>query len=114
MNEPTSYRIGSDVHEAEELRDSRGQLVDDSYIEVAVEDAIARVRGRGRPSLSDSGESPLLRVRLSRDLDDAVRRAAERSGATRSEWSAASRRCRKPGQLTPIAVVPLTSGLRAR
>lgn len=86
MNEPTRYRIGSDVQDEQELRDSRGRVVDETYVDVAVEDAIARVRGRGRPSLSASGESPLLRVRLSRDLDDAVRRAAERSGASRSEW----------------------------
>lgn len=86
MNEPTTYRIGPDIADEEELRDSRGQLVDDAYVDVAVEEAIDRVRGRGRPSLSASGESPLLRVRLSRDLDDAVRLAAERSGASRSEW----------------------------
>ena len=28
----------------------------------------------------------MLRVRLPRELDDAVRRAAERSGVSRSEW----------------------------
>jgi len=39
-----------------------------------------------RPPLSASGESPLLRVRLSHELDDAVRRPATRSGASRSEW----------------------------
>lgn len=86
MNEPTKYRLGPDVAEYEELRDSRGRLVDDAYVESAVADAITQVRGRGRPSLSDSGESPLLRVRLSHELDDAVRRAAARSGTSRSEW----------------------------
>jgi len=86
VNEPTKYRIGSDVRQDEELHDSHGRLIDDAYVAFAVEDAITQVRGRGRPSLSASGESPLLRVRLSRDLDDAVRRAAKRSGASRSEW----------------------------
>lgn len=86
MNKPTRYQLGTDVAEDEELRDSQGRLVDDVYVAAAVEDAIAQVHGRGRPSLSSSGESPLLRVRLSRELDDAVRRAAERSGASRSEW----------------------------
>ncbi len=86
MNKPTTYRIGSDVHEHEGLSDSQGRMIDDSYVDAAVEDALSRVRGRGRPSLSASGESPLLRVRLSHDLDNAVRRAAERSGASRSEW----------------------------
>lgn len=86
MNKPTKYQLGPHVGEDEELHDSHGRLIDDSYVDAAVEDAIAQVRGRGRPSLSVSGESPLLRVRLSRELDDAVRRAAERSGASRSEW----------------------------
>ncbi len=86
MSKPTKYRLGPDVGEDEELHDSQGRLIDDSYAAAAVEDAIAQVRGRGRPSLSASGKSPLLRVRLSRELDDAVRRAAERSGASRSEW----------------------------
>ncbi len=86
MNEPTTYRIGKDLREDEGLRDSQGRLIDDSYVDVAVEEAPSPVRGRGRPSLSASGESPLLRVRLSHDLDDAVRRAAERSGASKSEW----------------------------
>lgn len=86
MNEPTKYRVGSDVQQDEELHDSQGRLIDDAYVAFAVEDAITQVRGRGRPSLSASGESPLLRVRLSRDLDEAVRRADERSGASRSEW----------------------------
>ncbi|SRR6266566_4581040 len=80
------YSLGSDVPEIETLRDSAGRVVDDAYVDAAVEDALAKVRGRGRPSLSDSGESPLLRVRLSRELDQAVRRAAENAGETRSDW----------------------------
>ena len=48
--------------------------------------ALTRVRGRGRPSLSKSGESPLLRVRISRELDEAVRKAADDAGASRSQW----------------------------
>ena len=84
MSEPVKYGIGPDVRADEELH--QGRLVDDDYVDAAVEDAISVVRGRGRPSLSDLGESPLPRVRLSRELDDAVRRAAERSGASRSEW----------------------------
>lgn len=86
MNNPPKYQLGPDLTDDEDLYDSQGRLIDDSYVDSAVEDAINQVRGRGRPSLSTSGESPLLRVRLSRELDDAVRRAAERSGASRSEW----------------------------
>lgn len=81
-----SYRDGDDVPDGEDLRDSRGRLVDDDYVDVAVEDAIRHVRGRGRPSLSEAGESPLLRVRISHELDDAVRKAAEGAGTSRSEW----------------------------
>lgn len=86
MSKHTTYTLGADVPATEILRDSKGRVVDDAYVDTAVEDAIRQVRGRGRPSLSQSGESPLLRVRLSRDLDEAVRRAAEAVGASRSEW----------------------------
>lgn len=76
----------STVGHDEVLRDSRGRVVDDAYVEGAVEGAVAYVRGRGRPSLSESGESPLLRVRVSRDLDEAVREAARASGESVSDW----------------------------
>jgi len=86
MSEREHYRLGPDIPDGEELRDSQGRLVDDAYVEAAVQDALDTVRRRGRPSLSDEGESPLLRVRLSRELDEAIRRAAEQAGASRSEW----------------------------
>lgn len=86
MVERRKYSLGPDVPESETLRDSAGRPVDDAYVDAAVADALTRVRGRGRPSLSESGESPLLRVRLSRELDDAVRRAAARAGESRSDW----------------------------
>ena len=60
--------------------------IDDADVDAAVEDAIHQARGRGRPSLSRAGESPLLRVRISRELDEAVRNAAEAAGTSRSEW----------------------------
>lgn len=86
MNKPTNYQLGPDVAEDEALHDSQGRLIDDAYVNAAVEDALIQVRGRGRPSLSASGESPLLRVRLSRELDEAVSRAVAQSGSSRSEW----------------------------
>ena len=86
MNEQSQYRLGPDVKDAEMLRDRRGRVIDDGYVDEAVDDALRKVRGRGRPSLSEAGESPLLRVRLSRDLDDAVRKAADRTGKSRAEW----------------------------
>lgn len=79
-------KLPSTVGPQEVLRDSRGRVIDDAYVEAAVEDALQQVRGRGRPSLSESGESPLLRVRVSRDLDVAVREAAQRSGESLSDW----------------------------
>lgn len=86
MTKQTSYTLGPDIPEDEELPDSQGRIVDERYVDAAVGDALEQVRGRGRPSLSHRGESPLLRVRVSRELDAAVRRAAEQAGTTRSAW----------------------------
>ena len=86
MNKTNSYTLGADVPDDEILRDSAGRVIDDAYVEAAVEDAVRRVRGPGRPSLSHTGESPLLRVRISRELDEAVRKAADEAGASRSDW----------------------------
>ncbi|MDQ3465614.1 MAG: ribbon-helix-helix protein, CopG family [Actinomycetota bacterium] len=55
-------------------------------MDAAVEEAIHHVRCRGRPSLFDAGESPLLRVRISRELDASVRLAADAAGTSRSQW----------------------------
>jgi predicted HicB family RNase H-like nuclease len=92
-----TYRLGPDVPSPATLRDSKGRVVDDRYVAEAVEDAVRKVSRRGRPSLSEAGESPLLRVRISRELDAAVTQAAEKEGTSRSAWvrhvlSEASRR----------------------
>jgi hypothetical protein len=81
-----AYELGPDIPGDETLHDSRGRIVDGAYAEAAAEEAMATARRRGRPSLSGSGESPLLRVRLSRELDDAVTRAAQQAGTSRAEW----------------------------
>lgn len=86
MAKRVTYRLGTDIAAGEVVRDRQGRVVDDNYVRVAVEDALVRVRGRGRPSLSASGESPLLRVRISSELDVAVRQAAETAGTSRAEW----------------------------
>ena len=86
MSKTNTYQLGADVPEAEVLHDSQGRVVDQAYVQGAVVEALTRVRGRGRPSLSESGESPLLRVRISRELDEAVRKAADDAGASRSQW----------------------------
>ena len=78
--------LDADVPADEVLTDSRGRVVDDAYVDAAVKDALAKTRGRGRPSLSAAGESPMLRVRISQELDDAVSQAAERAGQSRADW----------------------------
>ena len=64
----------------------QGRVVDDAYVESAVDDAVGKARKRGRPSLSTSGESPLLRVRISAELDEAGTLAAEAAGESRAQW----------------------------
>lgn len=86
MTHGIRYVLGADIAADAELRDRTGRLVDDAYVAAAVDDAREQVRGRGRPSLSAAGESPLLRVRLPEDLDVAVRDAAERAGTSRADW----------------------------
>lgn len=86
MSKSVTYRLGPDVPDDEELRDSQGRVIDEGYVDAAVEEALAQVRGRGRPSFSATCVSPLLRVRLPRELDEAVRVAAGRAGVSRSEW----------------------------
>jgi|SRR5579884_964763 len=82
----SAYRLGRDVSDTEILRDRNGRVVDDTYVSDAVSDALQKVQRRGRPSLSQAGESPLLRVRLSRELDEAVTRAADQRGESRADW----------------------------
>jgi hypothetical protein len=81
----TRYEPGADIGDDETLRDSAGRVVDNAYVDAAVDTAREFAR-RGRPSLSHSGESPLLRVRLPAELDSAVRHAAEQAGTSRAEW----------------------------
>ena len=86
MTRRTKFTLGPDVPDSEELRDSQGRVVDDAYVDTAVEEALRVVRGPGRPSLSASGESPLLRVRISPELNEAVTEAAVAAGESRAEW----------------------------
>jgi len=86
MSGRNRYIVGPDIPADEELRDSFGRVVDDAYVAAAVDTALNHARGRGRPSLSRGGESPLLRVRLPVELDEAVRRAAQEAGVSRADW----------------------------
>lgn len=86
MTRRSKHTVGPDLPDSQELRDSQGRVVDDAYVDSAVEDALRVVRGPGRPSLSASGESPLLRVRISPELNEAVTQAAVDAGESRAEW----------------------------
>ncbi len=86
MSDKDRFVLGPDVTDDEVLRDSRGRLIDDDYVARAVEDAHQQLQGRGRPSLSSSGESPMLRVRLPQELSAAVDQAARKAQTSRSEW----------------------------
>lgn len=86
MTNKSKYVLGADIGEDEQVRDRSGRLIDDHYAAAAAEDALEHVARRGRPSLSQSGESPMLRVRLPRELDEAVTEAARSAGTSRSEW----------------------------
>lgn len=86
MTERTRYVLGADIPDDEVLRDSKGRSIDDDYVARVVDDSHRRADARGRPSLSNSGESPMLRVRLPRELAEAVDRAARDAQQSRSEW----------------------------
>lgn len=86
MTNRTRYVLGTDVTDDEVLHDSQGRVIDDDYVARAIDDAHRRRDARGRPSLSDTGESPMLRVRLPRELAEAVDRAAASARQSRSEW----------------------------
>jgi hypothetical protein len=80
-----------------------------------VQDAITKARGRGRPSLSESGESPLLRVRIAPELDEAVTRPPRPLVNPAPNGSDARSR-RRPAELAESADSredPLNSGLEA-
>ena len=79
-------KLPATVGPTEVLRDSRGRVVDDEYVDQAVETAVEYARGRGRPSLSASGESPLVRVRVSGELKAQIARAAQSSGQSTANW----------------------------
>lgn len=47
-----TYRLGPDVPDEEELRDGQSRVIDEAHVDAAVEEAIERAHGLGRPSLS--------------------------------------------------------------
>lgn len=54
MAQRPTYVLGPDVPDNETLRDSSGRVIDDAYVDAAVEGALGQARSRDRPSLSPS------------------------------------------------------------
>lgn len=75
----------------EVIRDPSGRSYDNAYLDELADEAERlgppQVR-RGRPPLgaTSGGHSPRLSTRVPRDVDDAVRAAAEREGVTPAQW----------------------------
>lgn len=79
------YKLGPDVKPGEQVRDSTGNLIDEAYIDRAVDD-VHRQLGRGRPSLTGPGEiSPEVKARVPAALKSRAEDAAKRQGRPLSE-----------------------------
>lgn len=77
---PRKYKLGPDVKPEEKIYDSKGNLIDENYIERAVED-VHRQLGRGRPSLTAPGRvSPEIKARVPVELKDRLQQAAKEHG----------------------------------
>jgi len=75
---------GGDIPDDEVVRDTRGRVIDDDYVERAVVDVRRR---RGRPSLSGRpGVSRSVQIRFDEVTHDSVREAARAAGISASEW----------------------------
>jgi hypothetical protein len=80
------YKMGPDVKPEEKVYDSKGNLVDENYIERAVED-VHRQLGRGRPSLTAPGKtSPEIKARVPAELKRRVQQAARERGESLSDF----------------------------
>jgi hypothetical protein len=84
MNVARKYKAGPDVKRGEKVYDSKGNLIDEAYIERAVKDVHRELR-RGRPSLTAPGAvSPEIKARVPAELKARVARAAKRQGKSTS------------------------------
>jgi predicted HicB family RNase H-like nuclease len=80
------YKMGPDVKTEEKIYDSKGNLIDENYIERAVED-VHRQLGRGRPSLTAPGKtSPEIKARVPAELKRRVQQAARERGESLSDF----------------------------
>lgn len=77
------YQRGPDVDlEQEDIRDSKGNRIDDQYVAEAVEN-VHRYLGAGRPSLSAPGtRSPQVAFRVPEAMRAAAQARASREGKT--------------------------------
>lgn len=77
---PRKYKLGPDVKPDEKIYDSKGNLIDENYVENAVAD-VHRQLGRGRPSLTAPGKtSPEIKARVPAELKDRLQQAAKEHG----------------------------------
>lgn len=80
------YKLGPDVQPQEKVYDSKGNLIDENYIDSAVED-VHRQLGRGRPSLTAPGKtSPEIKARVPAELKLRVQQAARERGESLSDF----------------------------
>lgn len=80
VDAPFSPEPGPDVKPEEKIYDSEGNLIDENYIERAVED-VHRQLGPGRPSLTAPGRiSPEIKARVPVELKDRLQQAAKEHG----------------------------------
>lgn len=78
------YKVGPDVKPDEKIHDSKGNLIDEDYIDRAVADVHHQL-GRGRPSLTaPGGVSPEIKARVPSDLKTRVQEEAKRQGKSLS------------------------------
>lgn len=86
VTEESDYDPSADV-----VNDPSGRPYDDAYVHELAEEAERQgpppVR-RGRPPLGSTvgGHSPRLSTRVPKDVEDAVRVAADREGVTPAQW----------------------------
>lgn len=80
------YEAGPDVKPEEEVYDSKGNRIDQDYIDRAVED-VHRQLGPGRPSLTSPGAvSPEIKARVPADLKRRVEELVKREGISVSAF----------------------------
>ncbi|MDA8400146.1 MAG: ribbon-helix-helix protein, CopG family [Actinomycetota bacterium] len=82
----SKYKLGPDVKPNEKICDSKGNVIDEKYMENAVQD-VHRQLGRGRPSLTAPGKvSPEIKARVPAELKLRLQQAAKDRGESLSDF----------------------------